>query len=76
MVKRSRVKFSPGNLRRRREEMGLSRERLARVLGPSTSTVQRWELGESEPTASVFLNLSQILRAEPALFAEVERVAS
>ncbi|MDE6850499.1 MAG: helix-turn-helix domain-containing protein [Clostridia bacterium] len=42
-----------------REERGLSQMGLARATGISQSSLARWELGKSEPTASSLIVLSR-----------------
>ena len=42
-------------LRRARLERGWSQERLARALGVSKYTVQRWEAGKTHPTSQVII---------------------
>lgn len=39
-------------LRELREDKGLSQQQLADKTGLSSSTIARWELGQSEPTAT------------------------
>ena len=48
------------NLRLYRERYGFLQKELSEKLGISERTLQRYESGESEPTASVLLKLSQI----------------
>ena len=46
-------------LKELREERGLSQMGLARATGISQSSLARWELGKSEPTASSLIVLSR-----------------
>lgn len=42
---------SSEDVRREREKLGISQERLARILGVSVFTLSRWERGIIEPSA-------------------------
>ena len=48
------------NLKMFRERYGYSQHDLSNILGTSERTLQRYESGESEPTASILLKLSKI----------------
>lgn len=48
------------NLRTFREQHGLLQKELSDKLGISERTLQRYESGESEPTVSILIKLSQI----------------
>lgn len=52
-------------LRRRREELGVSREELAGVLGVSRSAVGNYETGVSAPKEEILLRLFDALRVDP-----------
>ena len=52
-------------LRRRRKELGLSREELADKLGVTRSAVGNYETGLSAPKESVLLRLFDVLQVEP-----------
>ena len=52
-------------LRRRRNELGLSREELAKKLGVTASAVGNYEKGHSAPKESVLLRLFDALQVEP-----------
>lgn len=64
--------MTPTRLRRLRTRLGLSQEALARLLGVSFATVNRWEsdAATSEPRGMVLVLLQALeaaLRAEPTL---------
>ena len=48
------------NMRLCREQYGFLQKELSDKLGISERTLQRYEAGESEPTASILIKLSQI----------------
>ena len=52
-------------MRRRREELGLSRQELADRLGVSVSAVGNYETGVSAPKENVLLRLFDALETEP-----------
>ena len=52
-------------MRRRREELGLTRQALADRLGVSVSAVGNYETGISAPKEEVLLRLFDALEAEP-----------
>ena len=52
-------------LRRRRKELGYSREELAKKLGVTTSAVGNYETGVSTPKESVLRQLFDALNVEP-----------
>ena len=52
-------------LRRRRKELGYSREELAKKLGVTTSAVGNYETGVSSPKESVLRQLFDALNVEP-----------
>lgn len=52
------MKFSD-KIKDLREEKGLSQMGLANATGISQSSIARWELGKSEPTASALITLSK-----------------
>ena len=52
-------------LRRRRKELGYSREELAQKLGITSSAVGNYETGVSAPRESVLLRLFDVLQVEP-----------
>ncbi len=52
-------------LRRRREELGLSRDQLAQALGVSRSAVGNYETGVSTPKEEVLLRLFDALQVDP-----------
>ena len=52
-------------LRRRREELGMSREELAAVLGVSRSAIGNYETGVSTPKEDVLLHLFDALQVDP-----------
>ncbi len=41
-----------GNLGRQRQDAGLTQEQLAPLIGVTLRTIQRWEMGDSEPRSS------------------------
>lgn len=48
-------------IRQARERQGLSREKLAAKLGRTSSTIQRWELEDSDPTFTDVVRLAAII---------------
>ena len=52
-------------MRRRREELGMTRQQLAQRLGVSVSAVGNYETGVSAPKEEVLLRLFTALEAEP-----------
>ncbi len=52
-------------LRRRRKELGYSREDLAKMLGVTVSAVGNYETGVSSPRESVLLRLFDVLQVDP-----------
>ncbi len=54
-----------GQLRRRREELGLSRSELARTVGVSASAIGNYETGVSTPKEEVLLRLFDALQVDP-----------
>lgn len=55
--------MTPADIKKLREDMGLTQERLARELDISFSTVNRWENGKSRPKG-VFLRALEQFRAQ------------
>ena len=49
-------------LRRLREEKGLTQEQLANILGVNRTTVTLWEAGINKPRADMLIKLSEILK--------------
>lgn len=45
-------------LKELRTEKGISQEELAKATGLSSSSIARWELSQSEPTASAIITLA------------------
>lgn len=56
----SEFELSPEKIREFRIRKGLSQEKLAAMLGVSTSTVIRWEQGSSAPTGTASVVLAAI----------------
>ena len=52
-------------LRKRREELGMSRDTLAELLGVSRSAIGNYEIGVSTPKEDVLLRLFDALRVDP-----------
>lgn len=50
----------PNRLRAARDRLGLSRERVARVLDCNARTLSRWERGDFEPSVSVIAKLAAL----------------
>lgn len=48
------------NIKKRREELKLSQEYVAEQLGVSRQAVSKWETGQSEPTASNLIQLTEV----------------
>ena len=57
-------------IRKAREGKGLSREKLAARLGRTSSTIQRWESGDSDPTFVDIVRLAAITGADIEELAE------
>lgn len=55
-------------LKQRREDLGLSQEKLAELLGLSFQQVQKYERGLNRVGASRLFQLCNILRVEPSFF--------
>lgn len=53
---------SPDERRKLRDQMGVSRKAAAAELGVSVRTLLRWELGDTEPTASHHRKYEEMLR--------------
>jgi len=49
-------------LRQARENLGLSQETVAQLIGVTADTYQHWETGEKEPRANRLVNLAGVLR--------------
>lgn len=60
--------------RLRREELGFSRSRVAKLINVSLSTLQAWENQEREPSASDIIRLSEVLEVSASwlLCGEIE----
>ena len=54
-------------LRKRREELGMSRDTLAEKLGVSRSAIGNYETGVSTPKEDVLLRLFDALQVDPNL---------
>ena len=52
-------------LRKRREELGMSRDTLAELLGVSRSAIGNYETGVSTPKEDVLLRLFDALQVDP-----------
>lgn len=50
------------NLRRLREEKGMTQEQLAKLLNVNRTTVTLWEVGINKPRADMLIKLSDILQ--------------
>ena len=48
-------------VKKKRLELGLSQEKLARLLDCSMNTIRNWEKGCTEPDASKFLELQNMV---------------
>ncbi len=58
------------NLRDRREELGISQEEMADMLGVDRSTYVRYETGLRTPPLQVAIRIAEILKSDiPSLFA-------
>ena len=55
-----KISLSPDALRDARDASGLSRQAVAASIGCAISSVQAWEKGWSEPSASVIPNLAAL----------------
>jgi transcriptional regulator with XRE-family HTH domain len=58
-------------LAERRKAMGLSQERLAEAVGVDTSTIARWERGETEPQAVHRPRLAETLKVSVEMVGEL-----
>ena len=64
--RRDQDKYEVGeNLRIRREELGMSQDQLADIVGTSRQAVSRYENGESEIKITTFIQYADALEAEP-----------
>lgn len=55
---RSVAGWGPSELKRDREEMGLTQEQLALLLGITPMSISRWETGQHDMTHPVAINLA------------------
>jgi transcriptional regulator with XRE-family HTH domain len=60
-----RFEFDGEELKRRRQEAGLSYTQAGYLTGRSAQAVHCWESGRFPPGTTVFLKLCQILRCRP-----------
>lgn len=49
-------------LKKLREDAGISRETLGRMLNVSAMTIRNWENGDTEPSASQIASMADIFR--------------
>jgi transcriptional regulator with XRE-family HTH domain len=54
----------------------MSKEQLAVHLDVSISTIERWEWGQTEPTASKLAKIAERLKREPGYFLRSDRVSA
>jgi transcriptional regulator with XRE-family HTH domain len=57
-------RYLPANIKRIREERGLTQEQLAEAAGLSVATVQVLESARANPTAEVLLAVAKALRSK------------
>jgi len=57
-------------IRERREQRGMSQEYLARAIGKSVSSINRFEHNKTEPTASILYAISKALGCKMEAFFE------
>ena len=70
------VKFNFERMRRARLQLGMSQEQLAVFLHVSRSTIERWEWGQTEPTASKLAQIAMRLKRDPGYFLRKDRVSA
>lgn len=49
-------------LKKRREQRGLSKEELAKLVGVSTRAIEYYETGKREPRASILKQMAKVLK--------------
>lgn len=60
------VKFDSARVAARRQELGLTNEQLAQLVGATLRTVQRWQDGSNAPSGLQLLRLAKVLEINPA----------
>lgn len=60
--------FSPTRLREAAEAAGMTQQRIAVRLDMSMRAVQKWFLGEGQPTGHRLIALAELLEREPVWF--------
>ena len=53
------------NMRKAREEKGLTQEQLAEILKTKQNTISRWENGEREPSLEMVVKIARSLDCDP-----------
>lgn len=67
------MKYQIGNnIRKYREENGLSQKQLAEALGISNSRVSNWEQGTNRPDADMLSEICRALQVSPSLLLGVQ----
>ena len=61
------LSYSPGNVKKARETLGLSQALFAKFIGASRSSVQAWERGDREPSPMACRFMDEIMN-NPKLF--------
>ena len=72
-LKKGRFVFNPDSIKRVREQLGLSQEKLAQSIGVAKTAVSRWEKGQVTPDANslaVIYSVAKEDRIEPMFFKE------
>ncbi len=54
--------MTPEEIKKIREEMGLSQERFAALIGATSTTVNRWELGKAKPSRMAIIAIKSMMR--------------
>lgn len=60
--RKRRGQFGPADLTRKREELGVMKEAMARLLEVAPLTLARWEKGEMTPRAAQLLRIQAVLK--------------
>jgi DNA-binding XRE family transcriptional regulator len=56
--------MKPKEIKDARKKLGLSRSDLARLIGCSSRSIDRWEVGETEPQGIYINKLKEVLQGE------------
>ena len=61
-------------LKKAREQLGLPQDMAAFIIGVTSTTLRRWERGESTPTLEGFWKLCKLYGVEPDKICLMERI--